>query len=1018
MIACRPPTLLALAVACVLFAALLAPARAAAEGTPDISLSAVAPAEVLRGAPATITLTASNPEKQPTGYNLSYRAVLPVGVHYAGHAEVGGEPVTPQIIENAPGAGETTILWVNVADLPAKAETTLSFRALACTTVASSCPTPYPVGSTFKVSAGAYVATAPRVVPKFGTKGEPIGPSKTSFTGFATGTTTTAIAALEVTQSEPSPEGKILRGLHHQQVVYTVNVKNNETGPTEGTVVEEFLPAGLEYLGCSTNTDHTTEAPTNPGSKEEYPGSGPIEVQPVSGCEEPAEVITEEVDPDGTGPLPKAVYTRLVWHVGTLAAEAEKSFSFRAAIPLRENTLSWPHGEPTPASLKQSANLDNNSGKETGHNESLTTYARAGGKYEGTIESASENHLTRVSKDLIIEKKASSSSLSPGAVTLWTLDLHSSEYRYNTALEIEDTLPSGLCPLAETNLSPTNSPECEPTGLSEDNPSPPFASAEEEPGGTWKLVWNLAKIGHDESAVVTFASKTRADYQLGPPTHGAGSPILSEDSVSNTASVNATTNVICGGPPNNCTSGSPIDHERPLSEVIGDSSAAEQKAAPPTVRKEVAESGPECLSAKYTTAEPKYSPGDLVCWMLTVEFPQSVETNGNTLTDFIPVHGIFDENFNGKTGQAATKNDTLPESTFDHSEAGNNEVGGEVSWTLSKSGFQADKAIFQRVIATEATIAPTSRAGELQGNLMTFSVENTPGHVFSLRSGADFKLEYPQLSLTKQIVAVDGKAVPHTTKMQVEAGSEVTYELVVKNAGEVEAKNVQLRDVLPTDMTCADFVEASEGGECTTPSPEFVHWGEPTQKQISVPAGGETPLTVVMKVPEDAGPSTLFEDKAGISEFTSGTNTGGTFTYIPKENIDPALEPEANTPEVNKPTALVFTHEVEITKSHTTSRVEAGNNAESATIGEIATFEVPVTIPVGITLGGKAELTDKAIGSTGRFGLIKGSVSLKLFEGKTELPATGFFVGEETCEHGNAPAVRFPETTNRQANQQ
>ena len=331
-----------------------------------------------------------------------------------------------------------------------------------------------------------------------------------------------------------------------------------------------------------------------------------------------------------------------------------------------------------------------------------------------------------------------------------------------------------------------------------------------------------------------------------------------------------------------------------------------------------------------------------------------------------------------------------------------------MSWTLSKSGFQPGKAVFQRIIATEATIQTNAKPGELEGNLMTFTVENTPGHVFSLRSGAKFKLEFPELSVTKQIVAVNGKAVTPTSKRQVEAGSAVTYELKVKNTSEVEAKDVQLRDLLPTDMTCADFIEASEGGECTTPSPEFVHWGEGLQKPIAVAAKGETSLTVVMRIPEDAGPSTDFEDKAGIREFTSATNTGGTFTYIPKENVDPTLDPEANTPEIAKATALVFTEEVEISKSHTTSRVEAGNNAESATIGEIATFEVPVTIPVGITLGGKAELTDKSIGSTGRWALIKGSTAVKLFEGKTEIPATGFAVGEEVLEHGNAPAVHFP----------
>ena len=50
--------------------------------------------------------------------------------------------------------------------------------------------------------------------------------------------------------------------------------------------------------------------------------------------------------------------------------------------------------------------------------------------------------------------------LAPGAITEWTLTLHSSEYRYTRSLEVTDNLPSGLCPIAEENLSFGESPEC------------------------------------------------------------------------------------------------------------------------------------------------------------------------------------------------------------------------------------------------------------------------------------------------------------------------------------------------------------------------------------------------------------------------------------------------------------------------------------------------------------------------------------------------------------------------------
>ena len=53
-----------------------------AEDTPAITLKVAAPAEVLYGAKAQVSLTAHNPAGEPYGYNLSFRAVLPKGVKF------------------------------------------------------------------------------------------------------------------------------------------------------------------------------------------------------------------------------------------------------------------------------------------------------------------------------------------------------------------------------------------------------------------------------------------------------------------------------------------------------------------------------------------------------------------------------------------------------------------------------------------------------------------------------------------------------------------------------------------------------------------------------------------------------------------------------------------------------------------------------------------------------------------------------------------------------------------------
>ncbi len=145
-----------------------------------------------------------------------------------------------------------------------------------------------------------------------------------------------SISAIKVTKTGG---GSLLRGVHDHQTTYTTTATNNLVNSTTGVVLTDYLPAGIEYLGCGgAGADHTTNAPTNPGSTQEYPGSGPIVVPVVAGCVAPSTVDTVTLDPDGAGPLPNAVYTRLQWSLGTLAAGAVVNRPYRVAIPLRENT--------------------------------------------------------------------------------------------------------------------------------------------------------------------------------------------------------------------------------------------------------------------------------------------------------------------------------------------------------------------------------------------------------------------------------------------------------------------------------------------------------------------------------------------------------------------------------------------------------------------------------------------------------------------------------------------------------
>jgi uncharacterized repeat protein (TIGR01451 family)/fimbrial isopeptide formation D2 family protein len=987
------------ALVAVIVGALLAPAflavDAQAEGSPSIGLSVAAPASVLYGANATVTLTAANPGTQPYGYNLSYRAVLPEGVSYvagSGHTPAGA--FEPQTYANEPEKGKTTLVWSNVSDLSPGSSNALSFEVKPATAH-------FAIGGKFSIEAGAYVSEQARYLPKFSAAGVPEGPSSTSYTGFAGGSATSAITALQINQAEESPQGQILRGVHDHQVTYKLTVTNTNVNATGKVLVEDWLPADLEYLGCGgAGADHTTDAPTNPGSAEEYPGSGPILVAALGGCLTPTGVETLMTDPDGAEEDPDAVYTHVSWSLGTLAAGETRTFEFRAAVPLRENTTTWTAKEPTVASGEQATNLNNNSGKETTDGEAVSTYAKASGDYAETTPVSASEHLTRTAKDITIEKSAGAKTLAQGQVTLWTLVLHSSEYRYNTAAVVTDTVPNGLCPLSSENL--TKSAECEPDTA----PSSPYASAVEEANGTWKLVWSeasdkaLADIGPNASTTITYDTRTRTHYQH---EHAQTGPILADDSVTNSVLAQTTTNVVCDDDTNCSGKGeTPINHERPLSEAVSAGSSASQSSEGPSISKEIAKSGTACLADEYTTSNPVFHPGDLICWRLIASFPTTIDTKGLNVTDFLPIADTFDESFeeDKEKGQARAPGDTLPSTTFNHSEASSSEPGGAIAWKLPEEGYvNNEKQRFERVYATIARLPREASSGELQGNLMKFANVNTAGQSFSYRAEADYKLQFPQLSLAKQIVEINKKAVTPTSTATIKADDEATFALTVSNAGKLEADGVEVWDELPDGITCEDITAISAKGACGSGR---IEWGETHlgEEEVKVAAEGAAVLHFTVRIPATIDPADTLEDHAGVVKYESATNTGGQYLYVPAENIDALRDSEANMPAANAQAALK-TEDVKLEKTNTSSVVETGNTAAQATIGELITYEVSVTIPAGTTLSGIAKLTDPA--------LPKEQLTLKAGSDEALVNGKAAPVGFKAEESSGSPLVVFPE---------
>ncbi|WP_345521403.1 isopeptide-forming domain-containing fimbrial protein [Nocardioides conyzicola] len=960
-------------------AALVSTAPAYAAGTPDLQLTGGPAASVLYGRTVPVALTASLPSGAPKGYNLAYRVVLPAGTRYVGgSAGTDGEPT---VLADKPTSGRTTLIWPNVDDLVASSGHTLSFDVDYDDTGSAGTPR-YDVGDQLAITSGAYISTQPRDETDFNGSGQPVGPGAGTYTGSADLSTTTDLTAIQIRKSEPHPEGEIPRGVHDHQTVYTLTVTNNDVNPTNGVWVEDYLPAGLEFLGCAATPDHTTAASTNAGSAEEYPGAGPIVVtHPTAAekCTAPDLVETISADPDGTGPLPSDVYTHVRWNlVGDFAPGQVTRLTYAAAIPIRENTMAWPGATPATTGA-QTSNLDNNSGDETYDEQPLLNGALAHGSYQAPGKPArsvqDEGTLLRTAEDLAIQKSNDNGGLEQGDYTRWTIDLQASEYRYVDDVVIQDTVPDGLCPLdgAGTNLTTGNSAddsECD--GAAGREPSTPYTSVVENADGTFTITWDfstvpaLTHLAPSATRQITFWTRTRADYQQG---FESASPVLSNDAVTNSISTYGNDFIRCAPADPSCTGpGTKIWATEADGEPDTDVSGSGKAASGPVIDKTVGSTYPssgDCNDATYGETLPEFGPGDFVCWDLKLVFPQNLDTHSQDVFDVLPA-GI-DYVAGSWQPVPGTGHNSVTVGAIDTSEA------GRLRWPIGGGGTDVDTGgqVFEVTIKTQVGSPLGHHSGDVEGNLQKFSYENTAGKAFTLRDKVDFKVKLPELGVTK--TADDDT---------VEAGQAVHYTVGVPNTGAAPAEDARIWDVLPTGIGCSAISAVSDGGACAS--------GRITWTGVDVAAGATKNLTYTLTVPVGVSPAVTYTNHVGVVEYGYTTNSGSTYQLVPANTTvkDPTL-PTANMPAAEA-TEDIRTPSAGVVKTRTTSVDEAGNNASQATIGEVVTYTVTTTIPKGTTVYGATVKDPLGVRQT----LVPGSLCVNgctldgaPFGGVTESPA-------------------------------
>ena len=939
--------------------------HALAAGAPNITLTKTAPATVLLGGQARYSLTVTNPTGPGAAFNSSFRDVLPVGVSYVAGSTSPADVGDPTIVPNQPASGQTTLIWRNAGDVQLGGDLTISFAATPSQAL-------LPVASTFTNTATSYASSDPRQIASFTAAGVVVPASFTS-DAAASGQPTT-VTAIEIRKSEPSPEHELVRGVHDNSTIYQLTVTNNIPNATNAITVTDILPAGLEFLGCG--------AVDNSAPGVEYTGAPRLTVVPtlVTNCLTPSTVDTV-TDPPG---CPAGVYTQVSWTVGNLAGAGVRTIAYRAGIPLRANTATFPGTVPIPSSLGQAANLDNNTGAstaETGTEQAYANQAQASGTYTGTVFGGgsstvtASDELTVTSEDLAMQKSVAPGAFTGGGIATYTLKLQTSEYRQAAGIVITDHVPNGVCPLSPTTNFAFGAPsECDsgpgfaPTGTT-------IESATQNPDGSFDLVFApVPSMAHDGVLTITYQGRMRATYTGPGGGVTTGSPTVAGDSFTNTVSLDGASQPLATNPP-----------DPAVDVIVHDASSATQVSVGPSIDKTIqARSVPmDCSTGAYVdtptpASRPSFHLGDRVCFQLRVNFPGSNPTRNAVVTDFLPAGAVYE------AGSATTgPGNTVTGGQISFNEATTVAGTTDPTWTLGVADGNGVRFVAPGdvLVVRLSAIIGTPAAGatpDVVGNLMKLRSENSPGHAVSLRDQVDLLITpAPPLLVQKGVASVNGvPATPHPANFDTATahqGDAVIFRIDITNRGSVANSNNQtvralrVLDALPTGVTCAAITLISDSGSCfdsgaggrpavnpTTAS--VLLWALPQSDTIAALAVRPA-LTYTMTIPSVVSVSTIFTNTAGVSQYDADTDievspgVARTTTYHPKSNIDTSVPVlQQNAPAAGD-TSKVTLPNVVVTKTGMTAINETNNiDTNQAVVGELVTYTLSATVPAQSTV--------------------------------------------------------------------
>ncbi len=925
----------------------------------SITVSKSAPSTVLLGDDITYSLTASNPADDGDSdlqYNLSFRDVLPVGVSYVSTTAPIGQG-NPTIIPEKDGlgvpTGRTILIWSNVADLPDGSDVKLTYTV-------SPDVTDYPVGSTVGNQATGYVSSNERYLAKFDAGGSAVtNPVISSDNASAS----TSISALKITKSEPSPEHELVRGVHDRTTVYTLTVTNNGINPTNDVTVVDYIPAGLEFLGCGT-ADNTS------ADDREYTGAPRLDAGPdvSSDCPTPFSVTTTDSPPTG---YPSGVYTRVEWHLpANLAASGEYVIKYSAAIPLKKNVM------PTvPAGFVSTANLDNNTGdstRETGTEQAYKNLVRASGAYQGVDNHGAtgttvtaDDQLTVTSEDIAVVKSLpGGNKFDQNGETSYRLLVRVSEYTDGADIELIDTLPDGLCPSDAPSSTYTATAQAAATGES----VPPGSGNQaiktfDHDGGVYNITFNKLTISAATgSATIDYKARNRSLY-------AGGSDTSAGDTYTNTVGLTGTTTPIA----NTGETGTQAVLDDSSATITSDAPELDKRVLPNTAATHSC-NDPDWAGhwkdSQIAAADEPFTVGSRVCFQVRVTFPTTTSTRAPVVTDYLPDNLTYEPGTFELVAGANTATYAVDQAAINTGFADGTHTF-KPGITSGSNLYVAKGKVLAFRFSAIVSAAPASTV-DVQGNLAKLRWTDRAGKVSSLRDQADFKVPPPPpVKVDKRVQEVLPTPTALNDDEPVLHGTRVRYQVDVTNQGTDAASNgidingIDLWDVLPVGFRCADLVPGTLNlaiATCFDPPPvglghphytgsstlSVITWSLP-DTDVLAPlednAANVRTFSYELIVPTNTSVGTSYVNTASVRTYNTATNLGGVAPHYPASNVDSDVPGADQDVPAASDIAKVTLPKVGLTKSNTTNQTDGFNGDHDAVPGETITYTIRATVP-------------------------------------------------------------------------